>query len=257
MKAFSAKEWFLPLIIFALANWSTDQTTVEVGGLKKNRVNFYGTLYTRNSSKPVDVDNISIGGIYRQIPVYEKPNTTQTTLKNDPKKGVRFKLDLSEIKEIRVPHPPKIWHYQRADGARKSDYIEIEVTQNGLDHYLIDTDRNLLCDEVNPAGPKETIVPFNSLDRIIIQGYKQREESKTDKGKNAMEEKKKRCGECSNTKVSQARPDAPCCPECPDDKDCQSPCDHQKLTQRTDCPCGPSCNCTPPCRCPQDSHKCI
>ena len=102
MKAISAKKWLLLFIILALANWSTDQTTIEVSGLKKNRVNFYGKLYTRNSNDPVDVDNISVSGFYRQITVYEKPNSTSNTLEKDPKKGVRVKLDLSKIQKISI-----------------------------------------------------------------------------------------------------------------------------------------------------------
>jgi len=200
MKAISMRKWFLPCIVFILSNWST-KTTVLIDGIKKQRLNFSGQLYIKGEAKPIKVDNISVDGKYQQIPVYEKPKSTQTNLENNPKKGIITKIDLSEIQEIRVPQPSKTWHYQRSDGARKSDYVEIEVVQKKeITYYLIDFDRKLICDQIKQSSLTEMEVPFNLLDRIIIHGYEKREPNKTKKEESAMEEKKKKC-ECPKKTV--------------------------------------------------------
>lgn len=168
------------LITFILGNWSTDQTSVEVGGVKKNRVNFYGTLHTKNG-EILSVENISIGHMFKQIPVYEKPKDTDSTLRSDPKNSIITKLDLSEIEEIKVPQPYTIMHYQKTNGAQKVNYITIKVTQKGqVNYYIIDTYRKLMCDQISPSGPIEKEVPFHSIDRIIIKGSKAREDIKKD-----------------------------------------------------------------------------
>lgn len=198
MKVFVKKSLLL-LIVLIVANWSSDQTTVDINGAKKNKVNFYGVLHTING-EIYSVENISIGRIYKQIPVYEKPETPndqQGTLENDPKKGIITKLDLSEIQEIYVPQSTKTWHYQQKDGARKTDYIEIKVNQKGLiSTYLIDINRKIMCDQISPSGPIEKEVPFNSLDRILIEGYRQRDSAKKDPAEqNKQEPKKCDCSE--------------------------------------------------------------
>lgn len=168
----------LSIIALALGNWSNDQTTVDASGLKKNRVNFYGTLHT-DTGEIYNVDNISIGRMTKQIPVYEPPNSRELILPSDPKQGIITKLDLTEVQEIRVHHPVAVWNYQKSDGSRKTEYLMIAVRQgNQINSYLIDANRKLICDQISPSGPIEKEVPFKSLDRIIINGYKQREETK-------------------------------------------------------------------------------
>jgi len=191
---------FLPLIFLILGSWSNDQTTVDVSGLKKNRINFYGSLHTRNGEIN-SVDNVSIGRLYKQIIVYAPPASNKQKLPEDPKKGIITKLDLKEIQEIRVPQPYTIFHFQSNNGSRKTDYITIEVKQGShINSYLIDTHRKLMCDQISPSGPIEKEVPFHALDRIILTGYKQRDETKQENKndtihtKESIQEKIKRCG---------------------------------------------------------------
>jgi len=241
MKRGSAYLLLLPGAILILANWSVDQTTVTINGMKKNKLNFYGMLHTRNG-EVYSVDNISIGRQYEQIRVYEKPSSDATTLTEDPKKSIKTKIDLCEIKEIRTVHPLKTWTYQKREGSAEERYIEIEVIYKGKsepDIYLIDTRRELMCDRELPSGPEEKDVPFERLDHITIDGCKERKEP-------SEAEQKKTC-DCAHSKtaqvakgtssrkksrnlLAQARPDAPLEPPCPEEPDCK-PCGGGKVTQ--------------------------
>ena len=190
MRTIHARFLLMGAIIALLGNWSADQTSQEgESGKKKNRINFYGILHTRNG-EIYSVENISIGYMYKQIPVYEKPKGNEATLQMDPKSGIISKLDLSEIEEIQVPQPYMIMHYQRPEGTSKMGYIAIKVNQRGqINYYIIDTYRKLMCDQITPSGPIEKEVPFQSLDRITIQGSRERIEQKKEEAA-----KKTACG---------------------------------------------------------------
>jgi hypothetical protein len=179
----------VPLVLIAgsslclLVNWTTQDTTIT--GNKKQPVNFYGTLETQEGNK-YDIENISIGMLYKQIPLYEAAKEWEENhaLKTDPRRGIISRIDLAETAEIQVPHPYVIWNYQKK-GSRKSEYIEIVVISNDKQKtkcsYLIDLRRKIFCDKINKAGPIELEVPFQSLKRLIIKGYRHKEPEKNEK----------------------------------------------------------------------------
>jgi len=172
-----------------LPQWTTQETTVA--GNKKQRVNFFGTLETQEGNK-YKVENISVGMLYKQIPLYESPTepSENYALKKDPRKGIISRIDLSETETIQVPHPDIVWSYQKK-GFHKTEYIEITVIskdqQKTKCNYLIDVRRKIFCDKINQAGPIELEVPFQSLKRLTLDGYRYREsECKKEKRTNRI-----------------------------------------------------------------------
>ncbi len=201
------------LNILWLANWGTQQTTID--GNNKQRVNFYGTLYTYQGSKPLEIDNISVGFKYRQIPVYEKPaqhaqaipvsgsgtfTIKEIKLAEEPRLSlVTTKIDLNEVAEIRVPHPYTMWTYQKQKGYRKTEYIEIEVISKNEKrtkaHYLLERKIKVYCDGINSAGPVEKEVPLPAIKKLEIKGYKLRN----------MTQKEKECPVCPTPPTKQSK----------------------------------------------------
>ncbi len=103
-------------LIVICANWSGQETSVD--GPTKQAVNFKGTIVPQQGD-PISVENISIGRMYKQIPVYQAPENQQTTkpstnrLLTDPKEGIITRIDLSEINQIIVEDPDTLWSYQK------------------------------------------------------------------------------------------------------------------------------------------------
>jgi len=162
--------------ICLLVNWTTQETTIA--GNKKQRVNFFGMLETQEGNK-YKVENVSIGMIYKQIPLYESPSDASKdhVLKRNPK-GAISKIDLSETAKIEVPYPDVIWTYKKK-GSHQTKYIEIVVISkdqaNTKCNYLVDLNRKVYCDKVNQAGPIEFEIEFQSLKCLTIEGYRYRE----------------------------------------------------------------------------------
>lgn len=178
MKKSSSLNAICLVSLFFFVNWSTEETTIE--SRRKQEVNFYGNVITQQG-KTYKVENISIARLYKQISLYEAPSKTDKDhiLSSDPKRGIITKIDLVEIYNIHVPHPKTIWTYQRKNGYRKAEYVEIIITSNDQqktkNSYLIDLQRKVICDEVNDAGPIEKDIPFTALKNLTIEGYKYRD----------------------------------------------------------------------------------
>jgi len=175
-----------------LGNWGQSETTIECD--KKQQVNFYGSLLTHQAKESINVDNISIGGKYKQIPLIEKPTITnggqQTATDTDGKKTrkeiklevdpktdlVTTKIDLSEVSALQVPYPQTTWSYQKESGHRKIEFLEVIVTSNNQQktqsHYLIEARTKIYCDEINDAGPIAKEVPLAAANILKIDGYK-------------------------------------------------------------------------------------
>jgi len=161
-------------LIFLLCNWSQDS---NVSGDRKQKVNFFGEIETKNDTK-YKIDNISVGRIYKQIPLFEIQKNPQgnTAITTDPRKGIITRYDLAEIATIEVPYPDQILTFQKKAGGPKTEYIELSIALNDKTHTktscLIDLRRKLYCDKISDAGPIEMEVPFTSLKRLTIKGYR-------------------------------------------------------------------------------------
>ena len=85
------------------AQLSMDQNEQSVsGGGKEPAVNFTGTIHD-NTGKSFKASHITISGLYKQIPVYSKPQDMQNA-DYDPTTNMT-RLDLAEIAKIESPKP--------------------------------------------------------------------------------------------------------------------------------------------------------
>lgn len=136
----------------------------SIAGKDKPKINFYGKL-TDSSGKTYSVENITISGMYKQIPLYQKPADKNT----DPTNNIT-RIDFAEVYSIRVPFPDTVLTYN------SRQYIELEVTSADLkrtkDTYIIEASKRLVCDQVNTAGPIEKDLSFKAVDTLIFEGHK-------------------------------------------------------------------------------------
>ncbi len=174
-----------------LINWSQDHT---IEGRKKLKINFSGTLLT-HTDKKYDVENITIGHMYKQIPVYEYPSKNdfdpQTGKFNfnprDRTKRTITRIDLTEIAEIHID-PQTQWYFQRK-GGRKVFFVPLTVISNNpqktKNKYLIEASRTITVDHLIPDGkPIEMDVPPKAVRSLVIKGYKEQEKENGTKAKN-------------------------------------------------------------------------
>jgi len=179
------------IIAIIVGNWGNTETTLD--GDKKQQVNFYGSLLTHQTQKSINIDNISVGGKYKQISMVEKPtisaksDTENTkTQKNghqeiqldvDPKTDlVTTKIDLNEVSELQIPNPHTIWTYQKESTYRKIEFLEVIIISNDAQktksRYLLEARTKIYCNEINDAGPIHKEVPLGAINILKIDGYK-------------------------------------------------------------------------------------
>lgn len=173
MIALSRTWYYLGLTIVCisfLAQFSSQQST---NGKEKPRINFFGTLLDQ-SNNSYKVENITIAGLYRQIPFYKIPPRKSM----NPNTNIT-RFDLEEIQQIAVPYKtngPQIHSF------KNRDYIEVEITQNdtlktkGI--YIIEIAKKVYCEQESDTGPLQKELSFEAIDKIIFQGYKDRDDKK-------------------------------------------------------------------------------
>ena len=122
-------------------------------------------------NKQFTVSDIKIGGLYKDIAVYDMPSAkTGTKLTKNPYDGTRIWLDLANIKEIRVPAPDTIWEYKDPKKSKPCEYIEVMIISidNTQNRYLIETKHKLTFKDVNGSTKME--VPFSDLKSLVVGG---------------------------------------------------------------------------------------
>ncbi|OGB86351.1 hypothetical protein A3J41_00780 [candidate division TM6 bacterium RIFCSPHIGHO2_12_FULL_38_8] len=135
---------------------------------KRPDVNFYGILQDHKST--TKVEDILIGGKYKQIPVYQevhqvaksdvKTSVDQSSSKSaemDPKQNKTL-LDLDEVASITLKYPDNpIEHEIKINNTK---YVEILVTSinNSTQTYLIESSRDLSCLKID-QGPEQNQKP--------------------------------------------------------------------------------------------------
>jgi hypothetical protein len=158
----------------------------------KQPVNYYGKVLTHQGQEYV-VDNISIDNKCKQIPMYDKPvnhvdpvfnaetKHQEIKLDTDPANDIT-KIDLNELKTIRVPQPNVIWFYQKKENYPRQEFIEVEITtkSNTKRSYLLDAKTPIYCDEIDSAGPQEKTIRLAAIDTISIEGFSYRQEARKD-----------------------------------------------------------------------------
>jgi hypothetical protein len=156
------------LSILLLANFSSESS---IDGKQKHKINFCGT-FTDSQGNTITVDNISISGSYKHIPVYQKPTSPDVK----PDINTTF-IDLNEVAGIKLPSAtPMISKF------KNREYIDIVIIyddkQQTSKNYIIELSRKILCDETNDAGPIEKEISFQALGELKITGYSHRDAEK-------------------------------------------------------------------------------
>lgn len=161
---------FATVSLLGLAQFTAQRSA---DGKEKPKVNFYGTLVDQ-SGNTYAIENITISGMYSQIPVYVKPRRAGS----NPDLNKRF-IDLEETAEIRVPYEgdsPRLYRY------KDREFIEIEVVSNDTrrttKNYIVERTRKLFADEQNQAGPLEMQLGIEAIDVLTIQGHKEPEKKR-------------------------------------------------------------------------------
>ena len=177
---------FLPTSVIH-ANWSSTAAKDL-----KQPVNFSGKVTTHQGQELI-VDNISIYGKYKQIPMRLKPENLPEPVLNPETKQYEVKLDanpntdylegyvdLDETSEIRVPSPNTIYVYQKKERSQKLEFIEVDVISksNTKRSYLLEAKTPVYWDGIDSAGPQETKGPLSAIKTLTIEGYTYRDTSK-------------------------------------------------------------------------------
>ncbi len=160
--------------LFLCAQFSMDQDETSInGGSKKPAVNFKGIIVD-NTGKPFKASHINISGLYKQIPVYSKPNNMQQTNYNPIINMIR--LDLSEISRIEVPEPERVHMFKE----RKYICLNVYLNNNPQKkyEYIIEDSKRLFCNQANGADPIERELAFPAVQTINIHGYEKKETNK-------------------------------------------------------------------------------
>lgn len=156
-------------------NFSTQQS--EESKVKPT-VNFYGTIRDTSGAE-YNVDNITISGLYKRIPVYAVPAKA-----TDNPQDNKTLIDLDEEYQIKqmIPHDASVVTFNNRQ------YVKIEVISRDKEktkrNYIVEKTRKIYCNEKCDAGPKEKEFSFTALDILTIDGYKSQEEEKSDEKKN-------------------------------------------------------------------------
>lgn len=146
-------------------SWSTCEST---GESRDSRLE--GTVITQEN-KQYSVSDIKIGGLYKDISVYDLPaSRIGKSLAKDPYNGTRIWIDLANVKEIRVPAPDTILEYKDPKKNKSCEYIEIQVIslENTENRYLIETKHKITFRDIK--GGTKIEVPFIDLKALIIGG---------------------------------------------------------------------------------------
>lgn len=176
--------------------WSGSESGTAIE--KKQKTNFYGTVETKEGNS-FDVENITIDGRFRQIPVYEKPRITTPTadqekkddtlapneiaLDRDPVSELAVTyIDLNEIREIKSPADDKyVWVYQRKKNYRRQEFVEIQIVPKDADDeptaYIIERKAKIYCHGIRSSGPEEKQIPMTDVQALVIKGYCIRDDS--------------------------------------------------------------------------------
>ena len=158
------KQWYRLSLALAgfmvLGNFSTQDNSIA--GREKPHINFYGTLVDTEGQQ-YNVENITISGIYKQIPFYKKPADKSI----NPTIHIT-RIDFAETKKISVPHPQDILIFDNRS------YIEVTITTSDgkVMPYIIEKSKRLMCDEISKAGGIEKDLSFQALQSIEFHGHK-------------------------------------------------------------------------------------
>lgn len=163
------------VILFSALYNGTMTRKTSTHGREKPEVNCTGTLIDRSGNRYLNIENITIAGLYKQIRVYPKPRDGQ----QDPTKH-RAYLDPKELLSIKVAAGKTTYN--------KKTFKELEVTRKDgtQDTYLIEANRIIKYDIPTTSGYEEREINIEAVDTITFTGCKKQvheEENKNNKRK--------------------------------------------------------------------------
>jgi len=133
-------------------------------------INFYGTL-TKTDGHMYQVDNISLAGLYEDIPLYAVPSSPD----RDPQLDTT-RVSLHDISSIsQLDGKTEVYTY------KNKDYIKIMVawSQRKRDNtpFLIERNRVIFCNERIAAHPKKEVF-FEVLAMLVVEGFSLKDQKK-------------------------------------------------------------------------------
>ncbi len=144
------------LIACASLNWSGQEST---SGKERPQLNFKGIL-TDSSDQTFHVENITISGLYKNIPFYALP--TQPEMR--PEDNVTL-INLAEVDAIKSV--PRNEHKVTFNG-RSYNKIIISLKNANEGTYLVETSRKIFCDIAINKNSIEKRLAFEALKELII-----------------------------------------------------------------------------------------
>jgi len=166
---------------------------------EKPAINFMGTLVS-SQGESMQVENCTINGVYRQIPVYAKPNDPEI----NPSIDTTF-IDFDEIAIIKSPFKEN--EKKQSLYFKKRPYNEIIIIANTKNkteqHYIIEASRKLLCDVIDGGKQFEKELSFLAINSLTFTSFKKKDDAYTEK----ITQKEKSAAYmavCNQTKTSLA-----------------------------------------------------
>lgn len=157
--------------IFLCANFSTNKS---VDGEDRPPINYTGTLTAIDGNKNM-IDNITISGLYKSIPLYGVPSQPN----EKPTLNTTY-INLDAVENIQPISKNPHESIKKFDNR---DYVELIITLKSVpaaptsqQHFLVETTRRVYCDVVGVGGivnlKKE--IAFEAISDLTITGFKAR-----------------------------------------------------------------------------------
>lgn len=146
------------ITIFLCAQFGSPRSTDD---RQKPETNIYGVILD-TSGRRTNVENITINGRLKDVPVYAKPADPDI---NPDVNTTR--INLTGVCSIRLLSPQLFTFSKR-------EYVEIEIIFNDpmrtRNTFIIDKRRKVYCDSVDGSAPME--LSFQAISVLNIQGHK-------------------------------------------------------------------------------------
>ncbi len=140
----------------------------------QQKIDIYGRLTDRQGYS-FAFNNLSIGGAIERIPFYQKPACPTDNARLNERT-----LNLTEIRQIQTVSQKNACNVKEIHTFNNRSYIELIINLvDGTKHnYIIESSRRIFCNEIKPSDPQaipiEAKISFQTVDKLVIQGYRGR-----------------------------------------------------------------------------------
>lgn len=137
-------------------------------GKEKPQINFKGTLID-TSAQTMAVENITISGIYKNIPFYANPAEAEDVSPEDNVTLISL-VDVETLKSV-----PQNGHKVTFKG-RPYNKVVVKLRNQPEAIYLVEASRRIFCDIPLNKHSIEKRLSFDALKELTITSYQQHEE---------------------------------------------------------------------------------